>query len=133
MARAYWGTLRAASVRAETSITNSLPSTCAGNAYRIAAARLPNGRNVDRRSAVAANHVRAILAVTGPSADHAGIQSGSPGAVGLANDDEAQRSVVRFDLEKMQIAVAYPRVGICTAPSCAVTVCACGGAADTRA
>ncbi len=86
-----------------------LPSTCDGTATGLQPPGLADAGHVDRRSAVAANHVGSVLPVARPSADHASVQRRAPTAVGLANDDEAQRGVVHFDLEKMQIAVAHIR------------------------
>src|SRR5579872_1219188 len=75
------------------------------NSYRIAAARLPDTGYVDCRSAISAHHVRAALPVTCPSANHAGIERGSPSSVGFAYDNKAQGSIVCVHGKEVQTAV----------------------------
>src|SRR5438445_548076 len=50
-----------------------------GKADRVAAPRLPDRGDVDRRAAVPADHVRPLLVIAGGAADLAGVQGGGGG------------------------------------------------------
>src|SRR5579884_275093 len=77
-----------------------------GNANGIAAALLANGGNVDRGGAVAADDVLAVLAVAFGATDAAGVESNAP-AVGLLDDQEAERLASRLGGEEMKPAILH--------------------------
>ena len=86
----YRGISSAAFVTDDTSNTTSSPSTSGGKSDRIASALLTDRRNIDRRSAVPADHVLSLLPVAIRAANQAGIQR-SAIAVRFLDDHEANR------------------------------------------
>src|SRR5690349_22855010 len=72
----------------------------------IASAHRAQGRDVDGRRAVLANHIRPVLIVALVAADGAGVEGSSQRLVGTADDDHAHRHAARCDGEAVQIAVA---------------------------
>src|SRR5450759_4219777 len=77
-----------------------------GDADGIASARFPNRRNVNGGSAVAANDVRTILAISGGAANQAGVKRGAPASVWLSNHEEAQARPARVHAVNMKIRIA---------------------------
>ena len=69
---------------------------------RIAAAALADRRNINRRAAIAADHVLPFLAVSGRAANLAGIERRGVIAVGLVDHQEADHRVVHVRGVEMQ-------------------------------